>query len=119
MMRRMVEVLVTDEFLAWFTELDEALARLVDERVTLVEQLGMEAGFPYSSVLAGAKYPLRELRAKASGTKVRIACAFEVGRGAILLLRGAKQGDDQFDDGFVAQAEGIWEQYLTEQGVSR
>ena len=37
---------------------------------------------------------------------------------AVLVLGGAKVGDDRFYRWFIPQAENVWEQYLKEQGVT-
>ena len=112
----MVEVIATDEFAVWFDKLGESHRESVVHGVGLLELEGIQLGFPYSSDLKGSKYPLRELRVKAQGAQIRIAYAFDPIRNAVLILGGAKAGDDRFYRWFIPQAEVIWEQYLNEQG---
>jgi Phage derived protein Gp49-like (DUF891) len=71
----MVEVVLTDEALAWFDSLSaseqEAMGRLFD----LLERNGVALGFPYSSQIKGSKFPIRELRHR--GQPLRAFYAFD------------------------------------------
>jgi hypothetical protein len=55
---------------------------------------------------------------KAQGAHIRIAYAFDPARNAVLVLGGAKLGDNRFYRWFIPQAESVWELYLKEQGVT-
>jgi hypothetical protein len=112
-----VEVVVTDEFGDWYADLPDGHRESVIHSVGLLEQMGTQLPFPHSSDLKGSRYALRELRVKAQGDQIRIAYAFDPARNAVLILGGAKVGDDRFYRWFIPQAEGIWEEYLKEQGV--
>lgn len=112
----MVEVIATDEFTAWYENLSDAHGKSVFQAVVRLEQFGTQLPFPHSSALKGSKYPLRELRVKAQGAQIRIAYAFDPTRNAVLILGGAKEGDDRFYEWLIPQAEKVWEQYLNEQG---
>jgi hypothetical protein len=112
-----VEVIVTDEFAGWYAELSDDHQQSVIHSVGLLEQMGVHLPFPHSSELKGARYSLRELRVKAQGAQIRVAYGFDPARNAVLVLGGAKTGDDRFYRWFIPQAEGVWEQYLKEQGV--
>jgi hypothetical protein len=103
-----VEVVGTDEFAEWFLGLNDADAEAVVRVVGLLEARGTVLGFPYTSAITSSQYPLRELR---------IQCAFDPKRQAVLLIGGDKTGDERFYDRMVPKAEAIWEQYLQEQGV--
>jgi hypothetical protein len=113
-----VEVVVTDEFGDWYAELQDGHRESVIHSVGLLEQMGTQLPFPHSSDLKGSRYALRELRVKAQGAQIRIAYAFDPARNAVLVLGGAKVGDDRFYRWFIPQAEGVWEEYLKEQGVT-
>jgi hypothetical protein len=113
-----VEVVVTDEFAGWYAELSDGHRESVIHSVGLLEQLGTQLPFPHSSDLKGSRYALRELRVKAQGAQIRIAYAFDPARNAVLVLGGAKSGDDRFYRWFIPQAESVWEQYLKEQGMT-
>jgi hypothetical protein len=80
--------------------------------------MGVHLPFPHSSDLKGSRYALREFGVKARGSQVRIAYAFEPARNGVLILGGAKAGDDRFYRWFVPKAKGVSEQYLKEQGVT-
>jgi len=98
----MVEVIATDEFAGWYADLSDTHRGSVIHSVGLLEQMGTQLPFPHSSDLKGSRYALRELPT----------------RNAVLVLGGAKIGDDRFYRWFIPQAETLWEQYLKEQGVT-
>ena len=112
----MVEVVTTDEFAVWYESLSDAHGESVFQAVVRLEQFGTQLPFPHSSALMGSKYALRELRVKAQGAQIRIAYAFDPARNAVLILGGAKGGDDRFYEWLIPQSERLWEQYLKEQG---
>jgi len=112
----MVEVITTDEFAAWYGELNDADTEAVTRVVDLLEARGVTLGFPYSSDSRGSRYPLRELRVQAEGRPLRILYAFDPKRQAVLLLGADKTGmsDDRFYRRSVPHAEALWEEYLQE-----
>ncbi len=113
-----VEVIVTDEFAGWYADLSDAHRESVIHSVGLLERMGTQLPFPHSSDLKGTRYAFRELRVKAQRAQIRIAYAFDPARNAVLILGGAKVGDDRFYRWLIPQAESIWEQYLKEQGLT-
>ena len=113
----MVEVAVTDEFKAWFRDLDDKDATSVEFYIGLLEAQGVTLGFPYCSKLTGSKENLRELRVQSGGRPLRVSYSFDPRRQAVLLLGGDKTGDDRFYEAFFAESERIWKQYLKEQAA--
>lgn len=111
----MIEVVTTDEFVAWYQELDDQQGEAVFASVAKLEVFGTDLPFPLSSALNGSRFALRELRVKAGGAQIRIAYAFDPKRNAVLLLGGTKAGDDRFYRWFIPEAEKLWQQYLAEQ----
>lgn len=111
----MVEVIATDEFVAWLQELDDVDAEAVADAVNLLEALGIGLGSPRSSDIKGSRYALRELRVQSKGRPLRPFYVFDPKRQAVLLLGGDKQGDDRFYEVMIPKAEKIYEQYLDEQ----
>jgi len=110
----MIEVVVTDEFEAWYMALDEHDAEAVTEAVGVLEQMGVALGFPRSSGLEGTKLrELRELRIQSRGRPLRVAYAFDPLRQVVLLIGGDKKGDDRFYHWFIPTAEKVWLEYLT------
>ena len=103
----MVEIFHTDEFEAWYLELEEVFYKAVDAHIAALEQAGVALGHPYSSELLGSRYALRELRIKSSGHALRIAYAFDPLRDAVLILGGDKTGDPRFYESFIPRAEKI------------
>jgi hypothetical protein len=109
-----VEVIVTDEFDAWYSGLTEPDENAVYRVVELLAAMGVRLGHPYSSEIKGARMALRELRVQSQGRPLRIFYAFDPHRQAVLLIGGDKTGDDRFYERMVPLAEQIWSQYLAE-----
>jgi hypothetical protein len=57
-----VEVVTTDEWLAWYYGLDGQAAQAVRRSVDALEILGLTLGYPRSSEIKGTSFALRELR---------------------------------------------------------
>ena len=115
----MIEVLGTDEFEQWFLALGDGDSMAVARVVGLLESKGTTLGFPYSSAIEGAKYPLRELRIQSGGKPLRVLYAFDPLRQAVPLFGGDKTGDNRFYVTLIPRAESIWERYLSDQGFRR
>ena len=114
----MIEVITTDEFVAWYDDLDEADTKAVVRVVDLLAARGVSLPFPYSSDIKGSRYTLRELRVQSGGKPLRILYAFDPLRQAVLLLGADKTGmsDKEFYATYIPQAEDLWEEYLRETG---
>ena len=112
----MVEVLYTDEFGAWFDDLDEGAQEATADVVTALEKAGVALGYPLSSAIKGSRIALRELRVQSSGRPLRVFYAFDPARQAVLLIGGDKTGDNRFYERMIPVAERIWREYLTETG---
>ena len=112
----MVEVITTDEFAEWYSDLDEADTKAVVRAVDLLAARGVSLPFPYSSEIKGSHYALRELRVQSRGNPLRILYAFDPQRQAVLLLGADKKGlsDKEFYATYVPQAETLWKEYLQE-----
>jgi hypothetical protein len=108
------EVVVTDEFKAWYEDLLLEEQESIFRVVTLLEGRGVSLGFPYSSAIEGSRHALRELRIQHGGRPYRVLYVFDPERQAVLLLGGDKTGHDRFYEEHVPRAEGIWERYLAE-----
>lgn len=111
----MTEVIATDEFVEWYESLSSGDQAAVDRYVGLLEARGPNLGHPHCSGLNGSKYALRELRVQSGGKPLRPIYAFDPQREAVLLIGGAKAGNDRFYEQMIPIAERIWEQYLEEQ----
>jgi hypothetical protein len=112
----MIEVITTDEFVAWYAELDEDDTKAVVRVVDLLAARGVSLPFPYSSDIKGSAYAIRELRVQSGEKPLRILYAFDPTRQAVLLLGADKTGisDKAFYATYMPQAEGLWEEYLRE-----
>lgn len=113
------EVLVTDEFAAWYQSLSEAEQDRVAFTVGLLEERGVTLPHPYSSAIKGASFALRELRTQSEGDPLRTLYAFDPARQAVLLIGGDKTGDDRFYERVIPTAERLWNEYLDETGQKK
>lgn len=103
----------TDEFGAWWDELDEAERIRLTAAVGLLERRGPHLPFPYSSGLAGSRHgALRELRVQIGGRPIRVLYAFDPRRVAILLIGGDKTGDDGFYRRLIPLADRLYDEHL-------
>jgi len=109
-----IEVVVTDEFLGWYGDLDEKDSDAVQYTVTLLENRGVTLDHPHSSAIQNASFALRELRVQSGGRPLRVFYAFDPKRQAVLILGGDKTGDDRFYERYIPQCERIWNEYLEE-----
>ncbi len=112
----MTEVIVTDEFKAWFGELSEDDDEAVSIVIGLLEERGVGLGYPHSSAIEGSKIALRELRAQSGGRPLRVFYKFDPKRRAVLLIAGDKTGDKRFYERMIPLAERLWGEYLDSMG---
>ncbi|HVS61251.1 MAG TPA: type II toxin-antitoxin system RelE/ParE family toxin, partial [Gemmatimonadaceae bacterium] len=79
----------------------------------LLEERGPALEYPYSSAILGSRYAhLRELRIQHKGRPYRVLYAFDPRRTAILLIGGAKKGDDRWYEVNVPLAEKLYASHL-------
>jgi hypothetical protein len=110
----MTEVVVTEEFKAWYEALSMGEQESVFRVVTLLEARGVSLGYPHSSAIESSRHGLRELRVQHQGRPYRVLYAFDPDRKAVLLLGGDKGGNDRFYEQSVPRADTLWERYLVE-----
>ena len=107
------EVEFTDEFEGWWTELDEPVQDAIDRAVHLLEGRGPTLPFPHSSDVRGSRHGnMGERRVQAGGEPYRVFDAFDPRRVAILLIGGAKAGDDRFYERMVPTADRLYDEHL-------
>jgi hypothetical protein len=112
------EVIVTDEFVAWYEGLTATDQDRLAMTIGLLEARGVTLAFPYSSAIKGAAFALRELRTQSEGDPLRTLYAFDPAPRAVLLIGGDKTGDARFYERMLPLAESIWRTYLDETGQS-
>ena len=107
------EVEYTDEFFGWFDILTEAEQDSVAASVGLLESLGPELPFPYSSRITSSRHAhRRELRVQHRGKPLRVLYAFDPRRTAILLLGGDRTGADRWYEVNVPLADALYDSHL-------
>lgn len=109
------EVEYTNAFGRWWAGLLPDEQKKVDAVIRMLEVLGPNLQFPYSSSMKGSSYRhMRELRIQHRGRPYRILYAFDPRRTAVLLLGGDKTGDDRWYERFVPEADRLYEAHLRE-----
>jgi hypothetical protein len=109
------EVEYTDEFEVWWDRLDASEQDSVDVVVGLLAERGPALAFPYSSGIVGSRHAhMRELRVQHRGEPYHILYAFDPRRTAILLIGGAKTGDDRWYEVHVPMADDLYDEHLRE-----
>jgi hypothetical protein len=109
----MWSVEITDEFEGWWNTLAPEVQDAIDVVVLLLMRRGPSLGFPHSSQIKNSKFGrLRELRIQCSGRPYRVLYAFDPRRTAILLIGGAKTGNDRWYDVYVPIAERLYEEHV-------
>ena len=107
------EIEYTDEFEEWWNSLSESEQDIVAAHVGMLELMGPNLRFPYSSGIHGSKYShLRELRIQYRGEPFRVLYAFDPRRIGILLLGGSKVGDERWYQKFVPLADELYRKHL-------
>jgi hypothetical protein len=109
----MWEVEYTNEFGEWWDKLSESEQISVTAHVELLEHMGPNLKFPYSSGILNSTYShIRELRVQHSGKPYRILYAFDPRRVAILLIGGNKTGNERWYEEFVPIADKLYQEHL-------
>lgn len=100
----------TDEFDAWYRELDEELKGQLIARIDVIAERGPSLGRPIVERITSSVYPnMKELR---TGT-VRVLFAFDPRQTAILLLGGDKAGSwNAWYEVSVPQADALYGEHL-------
>jgi hypothetical protein len=107
------EVEYTDEFGAWWHELNEGEQESIDACVRLLEAMGPKLGFPHSSGIRGSRHAhMRELRVQHGGRPYRVLYAFDPLRVAILLLGGDKTGNERWYDVQIPIADRLYDTHI-------
>ncbi|MFH0818348.1 MAG: type II toxin-antitoxin system RelE/ParE family toxin [Candidatus Micrarchaeota archaeon] len=105
----------TEEFSAWFDSLDDDAKEDVVVKVEVLKTLGPALGRPLADTLKGSKHAnMKELRVPSKGRPLRVLFAFDPKRQAVLLVGGNKEGDKQFYDKMISQADKLFDEYLAE-----
>ena len=106
------EIEYTDEFGAWWEELDRATRRRIISAVEVLEERGPGLGRPLVDTISGSRHAnMKELRPIGGG--IRILFAFDPRRMAILLLGGDKTGRwNQWYIEMIPIADQLYDEHL-------
>jgi hypothetical protein len=109
----MWEIEYTDEFEHWWDTLSENEQVDITACVGLLEEVGPNLKFPYSSGINGSRYQhMRELRIQHNGNPYRVLYAFDPRRTAILLIGGRKTGDNRWYEKYIHKADKLYAEHL-------
>ncbi len=106
------EIEYTDEFGAWWDELDRVTRRRIISAVEALEERGPGLGRPLVDTIHGSRHSnMKELRPIGGG--IRILFAFDPRRMAILLIGGDKTGRwNQWYVEMVPIADQLYDEHL-------
>lgn len=108
------EVIVLDEFIAWWDTLTEKQQDELTGRIELLERHGPNLGRPVVDTITGSSLAnLKELRARSEGAELRVLFIFDPLRRAVLLLGGDKTGQwSAWYQRAIPEAERRYQEYL-------
>lgn len=105
----------TDEFAAWWHELNDGEQEDITATALLLMEHGPQLPFPHSSGIEGSRHGhMRELRVQSRGRPIRVFYAFDPRRSAILLIGGDKTGDTRFYEWMIPVADRLYDQHIEE-----
>ncbi len=107
-----VEVIATEEFDEWLAALTQRERKEVLHSMHLLQEVGLQLAYPYSSAIKGSRYALRELRPRRGDSPLRPIYAFDPRRRAVLIIGGDKGADKAMYDRIIPLAEAIWERHV-------
>jgi hypothetical protein len=109
----MWEVEFTDDFGAWWDQLNEDEQDSLASGVELLIQLGPNLPRPRADTVKGSRdASMKELRTQHRGRPLRTFFAFDPRRCAILLIGGDKSGDARFYSRMIPIADRLYDDHL-------
>ena len=118
----MWNVATTDEFDAWFADLEGDAQAEIIAKVELLKLLGPRLSRPHADTLNGSKHAnMKERRADTATEILRIAFAFDPERVGILLVAGDKRGVNQtrFYRQLIHKADELFDAHLAKVKAER
>src|SRR5271165_2582197 len=109
------EVDLHDDFVSEYRTMHKDVQDELLAHVALLEQFGPQLGRPWADSLNGSRHPnMKELRFDAAGGVWRVAFAFDLNRGAILLVAGDKSGvsERKFYKRLIVRADDRFDAHL-------
>ena len=109
------EVEYTDEFGEWWDDLTPEQQEALDDRVTLLAEVGPSLRRPVVGEIASSRHAnMKELRVSKAGA-LRVLFAFDPRRHAILLLGGDKSGRwTEWHNWAIPRADDLYDIHLEE-----
>jgi hypothetical protein len=111
------EVEITDEFGAWYQDLESPDDQAVAAAIDYLAEHGPNAKRPVVGLIEGSSLPnMKELLVSGSGgRRIRVLFAFDPRSTAILLLGGDKTGNWKgWYEEMIPRAEELYDEYLDE-----
>lgn len=109
------EVEYTDEFEAWWNDLNEAEQEDITAMVGVLEEKGPSLRRPHVGPIVTSRHAnMKELVVQHEGRPYRVFFAFDPRRRAMLLIGGDKTGNDRFYEEYVPRADKIYEDHLSQ-----
>jgi hypothetical protein len=106
-------VVVTDEFRAWWETLTDAERDSARPVIDLLEIVGPRIRYPYSSDVRGSQHgQMRELRIQHRGRPYRVLYAFDPMRSAVVLVGGDKTGSKRWYEQMIPVADTLFDRHL-------
>jgi len=113
-------VIVTDEFHAWYDSLGAREIGALEKSITLLRDAGPSLGRPYADVVRGSRHVnMKELRVQARGHPLRVLFAFDPRRTAVLLIGGDKTGNSRFYETMIRLADRLFDEHLAAIGEAK
>ncbi|MGH9129050.1 MAG: type II toxin-antitoxin system RelE/ParE family toxin [Acidimicrobiales bacterium] len=111
------EVLVTEEFEAWWDNLPADHQEVLTARIAILREHGPALGRPTVDTITGSSMAnLKELRASAGRAHLRVLFAFDPERRAVMLTGGNKSGQWQsWYRRAIPTAERLYTEHVTRQ----
>ena len=106
----------TDQFEAWWDGLTAEEQDAIAASVTVLIERGPQLGRPHADTVRGSRHAnMKELRVQQHGDPYRVLFAFDPRRAAILLIGGAKGGDEAgFYRRVIPAADALYDEHLAQ-----
>jgi hypothetical protein len=107
------EIEFTEEFEAWWNDLEAEEQESVAFSVSLLQERGPLLARPHADTLQGSAFPnMKELRVQHHGRPYRVLFVFDPRRVALLLIGGDKTGKSRWTEEAIERADALFAAHL-------